>query len=85
MARPMQRIGTGSLKEDIVAKLMRMAFLIGFAVTGRRGRIVFVEHLLGFHKPRKRRFRSRGHPMRRWIPGTILTTRIPAGTTPKLY
>ena len=33
MARPMQRIGTGSPKEDIVAKLMRTALLIGLAVT----------------------------------------------------
>ena len=31
----MQRIGTGSPKEDIVAKLMRTAFLIGLAVTWR--------------------------------------------------
>ena len=33
MARPMQLIGTGSPKEDIVAKLMRTALLIGLAVT----------------------------------------------------
>ena len=35
MARPMQLIGTGSPKEDIVAKLMRTAFLIGLAATWR--------------------------------------------------
>lgn len=35
MARPMQLVGTGSPKEDIVAKLMRTAFLIGLAVIWR--------------------------------------------------
>ena len=35
VARPMQRMGTGSPKEDIVAKLMRTALLIGLAVTWR--------------------------------------------------
>ena len=35
MARPMQRMGTGSPKEDIVTKLMRTAFLIGLAVAWR--------------------------------------------------
>ena len=37
MARPMQLTGTGSPKEDIVAKLMRTAFLIGLAVTWHPG------------------------------------------------
>ena len=37
MARPMQLLGTGSPKEDIVAKLMRTALLIGLAVTWRPG------------------------------------------------
>ena len=35
VARPMQRMGIGSPKEDIVAKLMRTALLIGLAVTWR--------------------------------------------------
>ena len=35
VARPMQGMGTGSPKEDIVAKLMRTALLIGLAVTWR--------------------------------------------------
>jgi hypothetical protein len=37
MARPMQLIRTGSPKEDIVAKLMRTAFVIGLAATWRPG------------------------------------------------
>ena len=37
MARPMQFIRTGSPKEDIVAKLMRTAFLIGLVATWRPG------------------------------------------------
>ena len=37
MARPMQFNRTGSPKEDIVAKLMRTAFLIGLAATWRPG------------------------------------------------
>jgi hypothetical protein len=37
MARPMHFIRTGSPKEDIVAKLMRTAFLIGLAATWRPG------------------------------------------------
>ena len=37
MARPMQLTRTGSPKEDIVAKLMRTAFLIGLASTWRPG------------------------------------------------
>ena len=86
MARPMQLIGAGSPKEDIVARLMRVVLLIGLAAAWRPDAAAAqyswsnFSASVGFGTGSARL--GIVHPTPPWIPCTISTSTIPAGTTP---